>query len=115
MDKNSRKIGKKGEELATLFLQQENYEILNLNYHSRFGEIDIIAKKEDYIHFIEVKYRKNTLNGYPREAVSLKKQQKIKLTSLHYIEENNLTDVDFSFDVIEIIGEEIIFIKNAFW
>lgn len=111
---NTRDRGKKAEEFAINFLQSKNYKIIDKNYHSRFGEIDIIAKKGSYIHFIEVKYRKNTLNGYPREAVSKSKQKKIKLTSLTYIQEKCLSDSDFSFDVIEIIGKDINFIKNAF-
>ena len=97
---NNRKKGANAEQKAINFLIQNGYEILATNYQKQIGEIDIIAKKDTYICFIEVKYRKNIQKGYPREAVSLKKQQKIKNTALYYIQENNLTNVDFCFDVI---------------
>ncbi|MDE6182375.1 MAG: YraN family protein, partial [Eubacteriales bacterium] len=80
-----------------------------------YGEIDIIAEKENIIVFFEVKYRKTIKNGYPREAVSKAKQDKIKKTALIYISENNIINKDFSFDVIEILGNEISHIKNAFF
>lgn len=112
---NNRKKGANAEQKAINFLIQNGYEILATNYQKQIGEIDIIAKKDTYICFIEVKYRKNIQKGYPREAVSLKKQQKIKNTALYYIQENNLTNVDFCFDVIEIIGDNITYIKSAFY
>ena len=111
----NRQKGNLGEKKAIDFLLNKGYAIIETNYQKRCGEIDIIAKKDTYIIFIEVKYRKNISKGYPREAVSLKKQEKIKNTSLYYISENNLNDVDFSFDVIEIIGNSITHIESAFY
>ncbi len=111
---NNRQKGNIAEKKAIDFLINKGYSIIATNYQKQVGEIDIIAKKDTYIVFIEVKYRKNINKGYPREAVSLKKQQKIKNTALYYIEENNLNNIDFSFDVIEIIGDNITHIENAF-
>ncbi|HEC1788756.1 TPA: YraN family protein, partial [Campylobacter lari] len=48
-------FGKKGEELACEFLKTQGFEILKRNFYSKFGEIDIIAKKDKILHFIEVK------------------------------------------------------------
>lgn len=112
---NNRKIGDMAEKRAIDFLINKGYSIIATNYQKRVGEIDIIAQKDTYILFIEVKYRKNIKKGYPREAVSLKKQENIKNTALYYISENNLNNYDFSFDVIEIIDEHIIHIENAFY
>lgn len=112
---NNRKKGDLAEKRAIDFLINKDYKIIKTNYQKIYGEIDIIAKKGSYIHFIEVKYRKNINKGYPREAVSLKKQEKIKNTALCYISENNLQNVDFSFDVIEIIQNNITYIKDAFY
>ena len=112
---NNRKIGNIAEKRALDFLINKGYSIIATNYQKQFGEIDIIAKKDTYIFFIEVKYRINIKRGYPREAVSLKKQEKIKNTALYYISENNLNNIDFSFDVIEIIDKDIIHIENAFY
>ncbi|WP_250278689.1 YraN family protein [[Clostridium] colinum] len=112
---NNRQKGKVAEKKAIDFLLNKGYSIIATNYQKKFGEIDIIAKKDTYIFFVEVKYRKNIDKGYPREAVSRKKQEKIKATALCYITENNLTNVDFCFDVIEIIGDNIIHIESAFY
>lgn len=95
---NNREKGNIAEKKAIDFLINKGYSIITTNYQKQFGEIDIIAKKDTYIFFIEVKYRKNINKGYPREAVSLKKQEKIKNTALSYISENNLINIDFCFD-----------------
>ncbi len=113
--KTNREKGNLGEKKAIDFLLNKGYSIIETNYQKKYGEIDIIAKKDTYIIFIEVKYRKNINKGYPREAVCLKKQKKIKNTALSYILENNINDTDFSFDVIEIIGSDITHIENAFY
>ena len=60
--------------------------------------------KDNTISFIEVKYLKNTNFMYPREAVNYKKQEKIRKTALKYISDNNIDDKNFSFDILEIIG-----------
>ncbi len=114
----SKEIGNKAEEFSINFLIDKGYKILNHNYYSKFGEIDIIASKDSYIVFIEVKFRKNINYGYPREFVNKKKQTKIKNTALCYIRENNITNLDFRFDVIEIFKNnkkiEINHLENAF-
>jgi len=63
--------GKIGEDLAAHFLCKKGFGILERNYHSRYGEIDIIASKADLIVFVEVKYRKNCFHSTPSMAVSL--------------------------------------------
>ena len=70
-------MGLWGENKAVEFLKAKNYTILARNYHSRFGEIDIIARKQNTIIFVEVKTRKNTAFGFPAEFVDYQKQQKI--------------------------------------
>lgn len=113
--KNNRQKGNNAEKMAIDFLIKNDYIILETNYQTRFGEIDIIAKQKTYVIFIEVKYRKNIKKGYPREAVSLTKQNKIKMVALEYIYKNNLNNTDFLFDVIEILDKNITHIKNAFF
>ncbi|MCL2566229.1 MAG: YraN family protein [Defluviitaleaceae bacterium] len=109
--------GKIGENLASLFLIKNSYDILESNFYSRYGEIDIIAKKGDLIVFAEVKYRKNDYHSTPSMAVNTKKQEKIKKTALKYISDNNITNKDFRFDIIEIVGIgelKVNHIENAF-
>ena len=111
---NTREIGNIGEKKALKYLKLRLYKILATNYTKKTGEIDIIAKKGSYIIFIEVKFRKNISKGLPREAVNKFKQNQIIRTANMYILENDLKDIDFRFDVIEILGNKIEHIKNAF-
>jgi len=109
--------GKRGEDLAAHFLQKQNYDIIERNFYSRFGEIDIIVGKGDFIVFVEVKYRKNDSHSAPSMAVNFRKQEKMKKTALHYIGQNEITDKDFRFDIIEITGTrefKVNHIENAF-
>ena len=108
--------GQKGQTEAENFLQKNNYKILEKNFRTRTGEIDLIAfdNKNGYIAFIEVKYRTSTNYGLPSEAVGSKKQQKIIRTALYYISKNKLSDRDFRFDVIEVLGTSVNHIENAF-
>ena len=89
-------MGLWGENKAVEFLKAKNYTILARNYHSRFGEIDIIARKQNTIIFVEVKTRKNTAFGFPAEFVDYQKQQKIMKTAQLYIND------DYRFDIIEV-------------
>ncbi|WP_455781242.1 YraN family protein [Megamonas funiformis] len=95
-------MGLWGEDKAVEFLKVKNYTILVRNYHSRFGEIDIIARKQNTIIFVEVKTRKNTAFGFPAEFVDYKKQQKIMKTAQLYINDNFNAEFDYRFDIIEV-------------
>jgi putative endonuclease len=107
-------VGKIGEELACRYLQDNGYLILSRNYRSRFGEIDIIAKKGNCIAFIEVKYRKNNRFGEGYEAVSHQKMEKIRKTAQFFILSFKDKDIIYRFDVISIDGDRIRHIENAF-
>ncbi|MEI3541999.1 MAG: YraN family protein [Acutalibacteraceae bacterium] len=113
-------IGKKGENLAISYIENKGYKIIIRNYHSKFGEIDIIAKKEKYIVFIEVKTRNTSTKLSAFEAVDKFKQKKIIKTAMIYLIENNVT-LQPRFDVIAILFDkkickikEINHIENAF-
>ena len=97
------------------YLESREIEIIALNYRTLFGEIDIIAKDKEYIVFIEVKFRRNIEYGYPREAVGKNKQKNIIKTAYNFISENNIQNMDFRFDVIEICYDTVNYIENAFW
>lgn len=109
--------GYKYEEIAKKYMLANKFKILEENYMCRLGEIDIIAAKNNKIHFVEVKGRLNTLYGYPREAVTKAKQKKIINAAKYYFMCKGYDDVFCQFDVIEIILEnkEINYIENAYW
>lgn len=114
MGQNRRKLGSAYEQLAGELLEKEGYEILEYNVHSRAGEIDIVARDEEYLVFIEVKYRKDDSWGNPFEAVSVGKQRTISKCALSYLKKHGMFDVPVRFDVVGILGKEIQIIKNAF-
>ena len=108
-----------GEAAALNYLMQSGYIILDKNFRSRYGEIDIIGKDNDYIAFIEVKTRKNFKMGLPCEAVTYYKQHRIGRMALLYIAKNKLIDYNFRFDVVEVVldNSEVKYlrlIKDAF-
>jgi len=112
-DKNK---GFEYEQIAKRYLLDNNYEIEETNFTCRLGEIDIIARLDGRLHFIEVKGRKNTDYGYPREAVTLSKQKKLIRVVKYYFMLKGSDDFSCQFDVIEIIMDEktINHIENAF-
>ncbi|MBO5372626.1 MAG: YraN family protein [Lachnospiraceae bacterium] len=112
---NKRGVGSDYETLAMEYLEGEKYQILERNFHSRWGEIDIIARDGDYLVFVEVKYRKNSSCGNPLEAVDARKQKRICRTAVYYLSKNGYGDSKpCRFDVIAFEGEEVLHIKNAF-
>ena len=79
------------------------------------GEIDIIAEKDNIVRFIEVKYRENLEYGYAVEAVSKRKQEKIRKCAMWFLAERNIGDnICYSFDVIAIQGNGIEYIFNSY-
>lgn len=99
------KIGAKGELVAENFLKNKNLSIVARNYHSKYGEIDVIAKNEKYIIFVEVKTRKYGSLILPREAVNKSKQVRILKTSLEFLKEKSV-NLQPRFDVVEIFYEK---------
>lgn len=99
----SGELGVWGETRAAEYLQRKGYRLLQRNYHSRYGEIDLILEDADYLVFAEVKLRKNERYGTPGEAVTPKKQEKLRLTALSYLQEFP-TEKQPRFDVIEILA-----------
>ena len=86
----------------------------NIAIGFRFGEIDIIAKDDEYIVFVEEKYRKRVDYGYPREAVDYKKRQHILRTAMYYLRTKIGYEVASRFDVIEILETSITHLEAAF-
>lgn len=112
---NTTDIGKKGEEISVEYLKNRGYSIIAVNFKAAGGEIDIIAKKDGCIAFVEVKTRKTSKFGYPSEAVDYFKQQKIIRVAKAFIAK--YTDYEVvSFDVCEVYTAErrINYIENAF-
>jgi uncharacterized protein (TIGR00252 family) len=114
----NKKKGNLGERLAAKEMQRMGYDIVTGNYRCVWGEIDIIARKEDYLVFTEVKYRSSSNKGLPREAVHEAKQKKIIETAKMYLAEHELPEEKIRFDVAELMEKEgktlFHYIENAF-
>ncbi len=112
---NKRRIGADKELLAVKYLKDREYSILEQNYYTRHGEIDIIATNDGYIVFIEVKYRSNTKIGFPEEAVNARKQQAIIAAAKYYLYRHGISfDTPCRFDVLVILNDTITLYKQAF-
>ena len=115
MKYNNRKLGDEMEKRACRLLADSGYEILKRNFRSRYGEIDIIAKDDETIVFVEVKYRNNAFSGAPREAVDMAKQRQISKTALSYLALKGYNEsVGCRFDVVALGSDDDEIIKNAF-
>ncbi len=100
---DARQLGIYGELVAARYLRRHGYKILETNFHSRYGEIDLIAQKRETIIFVEVKTRDATSVTRPMEAVNLSKQNKIRSTALFYLTRFE-TEVNARFDVVEVLA-----------
>ena len=111
MREDPKKFGDQSETLATLFLEQEGFVIIERNYFARkLGEIDIIAMNEDVLHFIEVKAGKADFD--PVYNVTPAKLRKV-INSAHYYMKSKNLDLSFSIDALIIRGNEVEFIENV--
>ena len=114
-EKNKRKIGSKVEQAVREYLSGHGFEILEMNYRCKQGEIDIIAKEDLYYVFIEVKYRTSTRYGFPQEAVGLSKQRRICSAARYYLYSNHIGEsVPVRFDVAAVLEDKITYIRDAF-
>lgn len=104
-EKDSKAIGALGETYASFKLIQKGWILLNRNWHSRFGELDIVMLTPDKILvFIEVKTRRSTRCGIPLEAITYKKRLKTRKTAMKWLQENGSQVRHYStrFDAISI-------------
>jgi len=101
---NNRTLGAIGENHAAYYLHQNKYKIVERNYHfSRFGEIDIIANRDNILSFIEVKTLRSESYGLPEEKVDEHKQNQLYKIAEAYLAENALEDMNCRFDIISIM------------
>ena len=102
------------ENAAAEYLKRQGAVILARNYRRGPGEVDLVARMDGCIAFIEVKRRSSFADGTPGEAVGRTKQARISGTALYFLKERKLLDERIRFDVIEIDPDGIRHIKSAF-
>lgn len=111
---NRRSFGAEGERAARDWLAAKGAAVLEMNYRRPTGEIDIIARMDGVIVFVEVKRRTTLRYGRPAEAVTPAKRAHILNTAALYLQERGLEDAPVRFDVVEILPGRIRHIENAF-
>lgn len=97
-------LGEFGEDLAVQALEDRGYEILERRYRTRYGEIDIIARNQETLVFVEVKARTTSEFGTAADAVTRWKQRRLARMAADYLARNDLRDCPCRFDVVAIDG-----------
>lgn len=97
-------LGQQGEQVAAAFLKQQGYTVLERNFKSRGGEVDIVARdRQGCIAFVEVKTRRNLAYGVPQLAVTPRKQHQISKAALIWLAKHRLQNSPARFDVIAVL------------
>ena len=104
--KESSKFGRIAESFAASYLSSKGYKIVDRNFRSKFGEIDIIATKDNNLVFVEVKARTNNLFGLPEESVTQSKLKKIIKTAEYYFFIHPKLPKTQRIEVVSLIIEE---------
>ena len=115
---HNRDLGACGEDIAAEFLLSKNFSVIERNYRfGKFGEIDIIARRDDLIIFVEVKNRSSERYGGALYSISNKKKSSLKTAARAFIAaspEYNRKEITFRFDLISITGDSIDWIEDMF-
>jgi putative endonuclease len=118
MPHQKQKFGEAGEAIAARHLEKKGYRIIEKNYRTKLGEIDLIAKDRDTIVFVEVKSRRSRQFGNPKAAVTPQKQRKISMVALQYLKATRRNNASARFDVAAVTvtrdKPRVEIIKNAF-
>lgn len=112
---NKRKVGAEKEALAADYLEKAGMRIIERNFRARQGEIDLIGYHNQYLVFVEVKFRSTLSKGSALEAVGSAKQRQICKVADYYRYRHKLGSATMvRYDVVAVQGEEITWIQNAF-
>ena len=119
MSKDKKAFGKWGEDIAERYLKKRGFLIIIRNFRAERGEIDIVAKENNCIVFVEVKTGNSDKFGPPEERISIAKRRQLYKIASAYIQENPNQEFDYRFDAVIVDGtpqkHEIRYYKNAFY
>ena len=112
-------LGERGEMVGWDYLRRRGYKILEKNYRTPIGEIDVIAQKDGRIVFLEIKTRSNSSFGRPEESVDTFKQRKLIRIAQWYLKKRKMEEAAVSFDVLAVDWKgnaepQMRLIENAF-
>ena len=110
-------LGVKGEDLAVRYLMNKGFQIIERNFRCRMGEIDIVARDDNYLVFVEVRTRSRTKYGLALESITNSKINKLRLLASLYLVRHPQDRLFIRFDVVAVNwteDTEITHIENAF-
>jgi putative endonuclease len=101
-----RQVGRTGEAIACRFLREKGWEIVETNWRTRSGELDVIARYGSQLVIVEVRTTRSTRFGYGLESVDARKQQQVRKLALHYVHARGWHHLPIRFDVISVLLSE---------
>lgn len=111
-------LGKRAENLALKFLKKKGLKLVERNFNCRYGEIDLILQDQDYLVFVEVRYRKDERFGGALESVDHRKQAKLRRSAEFYLQRHKKTESPCRFDILCLAGDlakpDFEWFENAF-
>ena len=99
---NRKQIGDLGEKAAQSFLKKKGYRILETNHRCRDGEIDVIARKKDFLVFVEVRTKTSAAFGFPEESITLRKKEKLLSLAQLYITQHDTLPSSWRIDFVGV-------------
>lgn len=103
MNDRRRALGQRGEDAAAAYLERQGFTVVERNWRTSAGEVDIICVDGDDLVFVEVKTRKSETKGTPAEAITPVKQRRYERLAREYVAQSGLDDVSVRFDVVAIL------------
>lgn len=102
--KRNSELGRKGEDAAARFLVRRGYDIVARNWKCSAGEVDIVARDERWVVFVEVKTRSSISKGIPEEAVTADKRRRYEKIAAMFLADYDVVDVPVRFDVVGVLA-----------
>lgn len=100
-------FGRYGENVAAEHLGAAGYDVIERNWRCRFGEIDIVVRRDDLVCFVEVKTRRSTAFGSPAEAVTAAKARRLRRLAAVWLAERRPPYAELRFDVVSVLASGV--------